>query len=466
LIALLWKSVQEGLLVAVPTIVVGAGETRITRKASMPAGQTTLLVVDDDEMNRDMLSQRLKRNGYDVVVAADGGSALQWIRDRRFDLILLDVMMPGLNGMEVLAKLRETHSAIDLPIIMATARGESEEVVKALRLGANDYVTKPLDFAVVLARVQTHLALKRMAEQLQQLERSLAEQNRELEQTNARLAKVNGRMSHDLKAAARIQETFLPRELPPVPGTAFAWIYRPCDELAGDGLNVIPLGGGRTALYILDVSGHGVVAALLSVTLSRFLSHPSEPSSVLGHGGAARDRFEIAPPAKVADRLNRLFPFDSSTEQFATMLYGILNSVTGEFRYVSAGHPGPVHLRAGAVPLILESEGSPIGLAEDPYEERSVGLAAGDRLYLYSDGLSEAMDSSGERFGDARLLEAIGRGRSEPLTEGVTALLGEIERWRGAAGAQDDVSILAVEISAVACPGEPHLEDQTGERLR
>jgi sigma-B regulation protein RsbU (phosphoserine phosphatase) len=277
-------------------------------------------------------------------------------------------------------------------------------------------------------------------------------------------------MSRDLRAAARIQETFLPRELPPVPGTAFAWIYRPCDELAGDGLNVIPLGGERTGLYILDVSGHGVAAALLSVTLSRVLSHPSEPSSILGREGAVRDRLEIAPPAEVADRLNRLFPFDISTEQFATMIYGVLNSATGEFRYVSAGHPGPVHLPAGARPVILESEGFPIGLAEDPYEERSVRLAAGDRLYLYSDGLPEAMDRTGEPFGDDRLLETIGRGRSKPLRESVTALVGDIELWRGAAGAQDDVSILAVEIAAEASPGEPHLEpvsashDSTGVR--
>ncbi len=424
----------------------------------MSARRTSLLVVDDDEMNRDVLWQRLRRKDYDVVAAPDGESALRLIGDHRFDLVLLDVMMPGLNGMDVLKKLRETHSAIDLPIIMATARGESTEIVKALGLGANDYVTKPLDFPVVLARVQTHLALKRMAEELRELERSLAERNRELEQTNAQLAKLNGRMSRALKAAARIQETFLPRDLPSVPGAAFAWIYRPCDELAGDGLNVIPLDGGRTALYILDVSGHGVAAALLSVALSRVLSHPSEPSSILGRRGVVRQPLEILPPAEVADRLNRLFPFDTSIEQFATMLYGVLDSGTGEFRYVSAGHPGPVHLPAGARPVILESEGSPIGLAEDPYEERSIRLAAGDRLYLYSDALPEAMDQAGELFGDHRLLDAIGRTRSEPLQEAVAALDSEIERWCGAAGAQDDVSILAVEISAALSPGEAHLE--------
>ena len=401
--------------------------------AETPAVQNCVLVVDDNEMNRDMLSRRLQRKGCDVTVAGDGELALELIRDHQFDLVLLDVMMPGLNGLEVLKTLRETHTAIDLPIIMVTAHRESEDIVKALTLGANDYVTKPLDFPVVLARVQTQLALKRAAEQVQQLERALAERNRELEQTNSRLETVNGRMSRDLKAAAKIQEAFLPREALHVPGLAFAWTYRPCDELGGDGLNVIPLGGRRVGLYLLDVSGHGVASALLSVTLSRVLSPPPDPSSILVRDGNGSDRSEITPPAEVADRLNQLFPFDAATGQFTTMIYGVLDAATGEFRYVSAGHPGPVHLPAGAGPVILESQGLPIGLAEDAYEEQSIRLAAGDRLYLYSDGVPEAMDPDGEEFGYARLLQSIGRGRSEPLQEDVAALLGEIERWRGGA---------------------------------
>lgn len=429
------------------------------------AGQNCVLVVDDNEMNRDMLSRRLQRKGCDVTVAHDGHVALELIRDHRFDLILLDVMMPGLNGLEVLKTLRETYTATDLPIIMVTAHRESEDIVQALTLGANDYVTKPLDFPVVLARVQTQLALKRAAEQVKQLEQALAERNQELEQTNARLEKVNGRMSRDLKAAAKIQETFLPRETIRVPGLSFAWTYRPCDELGGDGLNIIPLGGRRVGLYVLDVSGHGVASALLSVTLSRILSSPSEPSSILVRDGNVPGQPDITPPAEVADRVNQLFPFDAATEQFTTMIYGVLDSETGEFRYVSTGHPGPVHLSAGAGPVILESQGLPIGLAEDAYEERSVCLVAGDRLYLYSDGVPEAMDPAGEPFGNTRLLQTIGRGRSEPLQDDVTALLVEIERWRGAASAQDDIAILAVEVSAAAGGGEPGVANQTGGSL-
>ena len=194
--------------------------------------------------------------------------------------------------------------------------------------------------------------------------------------------------------------------MPRVSGTDFAWIYRPCDELAGDGLNIIPLDDENVALYILDVSGHGVASALLSVTLSRLLSPPSDPSSILIRNGNVSNRFKITPPADVAAHLNRLFPFDSATEQFATMVYGILNAATGEFRYVSAGHPGPVHLPRGTDPVILESPGSPIGLATEAYEERLIRLEYGDRLYLYSDGVPDAMNPTGQPFGNAQLLSS------------------------------------------------------------
>ena len=159
-------------------------------------------------------------------------------------------------------------------------------------------------------------------------------------------------------------------------------------------------------------------------------------------------------PAEVAARLNRLFPFDAATEQFATLVYGILNVATGEFRYVSAGHPGPVHLPAGAEPVMLASEGFPIGLASDVDEERSIHLRSGYRLFLYSDGVSEAMDSVGEQYGEARLLKVIGHGRSTPLQESVATLVNEIARWHGSEKPQDDISILALDVSVASGLGE------------
>src|SRR5436190_472802 len=141
----------------------------------------SLLIVDDEELNREGLARRLRRDGYAVTLARSGREAIELLGERRFDLVLLDIMMPGMNGLEVLKFLRRVDSLIDLPIIMVTAKGESEDMVEALELGANDYVTKPLDFPVVLARLRTQLALKRAVAQVTELEQKLGARNKELE---------------------------------------------------------------------------------------------------------------------------------------------------------------------------------------------------------------------------------------------------------------------------------------------
>jgi adenylate cyclase len=154
------------------------------RPAAMASG--TLLVVDDVEMNRDMLSRRLSARGYTVLTAASGLEALETIATQPLDLVLLDVMMPGMSGLEVLQRLRKDHSVAELPVIMATARDQGEHVVEALRLGANDYVTKPLDFPVVQARTETQLALKRAMEEIRRLADGLELRNHFIRQTFGR----------------------------------------------------------------------------------------------------------------------------------------------------------------------------------------------------------------------------------------------------------------------------------------
>jgi sigma-B regulation protein RsbU (phosphoserine phosphatase) len=399
-----------------------------------------ILVVDDTPANLQVLAGMLKDRGYRVRPVPSGKLAIQAAGRNPPDLILLDINMPEMNGYDVCEHLKRDDKLKGIPIIFISALTEQLDKVKAFATGGVDYITKPFQMEELHARVETHLKLRRL--------------QIELEETNSQLSKVNHRMSRDLQAAAKIQESFLPGNVR-IPGVNFAWIYRPCDELAGDGLSIILLGDRKVGLYILDVSGHGVASALLSVTLSRLLSPPSEPSSILIRNGLIQDgdvcdRFEITPPAEVATRLNRLFPFDGATEQLTTMVYGILNAATGEFRYVSAGHPGPVHLPSHGDPVILESDGFPIGLADEVYQERSVHLEPGDRLYIYSDGVPEAMNPAGEQLGNARLLEAIAQGRSEPLQENVATLVGKITRWHGAERPHDDISILAVEISVVS----------------
>jgi len=403
------------------------------------AKPASILVVDDVSANLQVLSGMLKDRGYKVRPVPSGELALMAARKAPPDLILLDINMPEMNGYEVCGHLKADPALRGIPVIFISALNENLDKVKAFAVGGVDYLTKPFQMEELHARVETHLKLRRL-----QLE---------LEETNSQLERVNRRMSRDLEAAAEIQKTFLPVATLRVPGLEFAWCYQPCDELAGDGLSIIPLGDGKVGLYVLDVSGHGVPSALLSVTLSRLLSPPAEPSSILNRNRDTLDRIEITPPGEVADRLNRYFPYDVATEQFATLMYGVLDVSTGDFRHVSAGHPGPLHLPAGKGPVILESPGFPIGLAEAPYAEQSVYLAEGDRLYLYSDGLPDAMNPVGERFGDARLLDAIDRGRTQPIREGIAAMMAEITRWHGGESPQDDISILGVELAAASNPG-------------
>lgn len=397
----------------------------------MQTDRGSLLLVDDNEAVRGFLAHYLEREGFVVTGAGDGQQALTCVKERRPDLILLDVVMERFSGLEVLTALRREHSATDLPVIVASALGQSADVVEALRLGANDYVTKPLDYPVVLARVQTQLALKRSVDRIRALERNLERRNTELEQAN-RL------MKRDLEAAAQVQAALLPAALPRLPGAQFAWQFRPSTELAGDLLNVMPLGEQQVGLYVLDVVGHGVAAALLAVMAHRVLSR------------AVLAGTEPATPAAVARHLQREFPWDPTTGKFFTLQYGALDLGGGTYRFVSAGHPGPICVPRDGPARNLTVPGFPIGLGDGVYEEQALKLRPGDRLYLYSDGLPDAQGPSLKRFGEPRVLAKLEHDRSDPLGDSVMNLLREVEAWCAPGAPHDDISILGVEI-APAC---------------
>jgi sigma-B regulation protein RsbU (phosphoserine phosphatase) len=387
-----------------------------------------LLVVDDNEMNRDLLSRRLRKKGHEVQVAEDGAEALEMIQSEAFDVVLLDIMMPVMDGFEVLEKIREKHGPSELPVIMATAKTESEDIVAALKIGANDYVMKPFDFPVVLARVHTQLELKKGRDALAQAHR---------------------RMKRDLEAAAAIQQTLLPAEKPEVPGARCAWRYVPCDELAGDTLNVIRLDDKTTGLFVLDVSGHGVPSSLLSVTLSRLMSGAPDASSVLWKREPGSGEIRVASPMEVAAELSHQFPCDDATH--FTLVYGMLDVDSRILTYISAGHPPMIHLRRSSAPVFHRSTGLPIALVPDDLapiviQQAKVSLEPGDRLYLYSDGIPEARSSDREEFGEARTADVLQACMDRGLVESIDVLLREVWDWSGGKGPGDDVSILAIEI--------------------
>jgi serine phosphatase RsbU (regulator of sigma subunit) len=295
-------------------------------------------------------------------------------------------------------------------------------------------LTQHVDFMGGFSR-----AFNSMTQQLQEAFAKIDRQNQEL-------SHANQRMKRDLDAAARVQHTLLPDNLPEVPGLSFAWSYRPCDELAGDALNIVRINDDLIAVYLLDVSGHGVPAALLSVTVTRSL-HPraaGAASLVTGPGPNA----EAVDPVQVATRLNSMYPMASNGEHYFTMIYGLLDVHTRRLRFTVAGHPGPIVAPAEGEARRLEVSGFPIGMIEGvEYDESVIDLQPGDRLYLHSDGLTEEVNPQKEEFGDERLLSAVAEGQSLSLNDSVESLVGKVVAWRGEEHLRDDVSILAIAVA-------------------
>lgn len=267
-----------------------------------------------------------------------------------------------------------------------------------------------------------------------------------LEKTNVHLTRINRRMRKNLESAARVQQALLPDRMPRLEGVEFAWKFKPCDELAGDILNVFRLNRKSVGLYLLDVSGHGTAAALLAVSISRMLSPRALSSSFVREEDPDAEDYKVVPPARVAQQLNEHFPWDPETGQFFTLIYGVLDGEALTFRYVSAGHPGPAVFVAGADPYIPRSSGLPIGLSSAPYEEHCIQLSPGDRLHLYSDGVTEAMNKKRELFGVSRLLESLRCNCGCPLAECQDKLMADLEAFRGSSRFNDDISLLSLEV--------------------
>jgi phosphoserine phosphatase RsbU/P len=404
---------------------------------------SSVLIVDDNEGAAAALARGLEGRGYEVRTAANGAMALALLVERRFDLVLLDVVMPLIGGLEVLKLIRQSFSPATLPVIMTTANDETADIVQALGMGANDYVTKPLDFEVIVARMRTQLALKYSMQHVLELEGRLKARNADLESANAKLVRNAEERQKELETAARVQGALLPGLHPRMRGARFAWAFEPCQELAGDSLNIHFLDPEHVAFFVLDVSGHGVAASLLAVAATRILSANCADDSILINKSADGTCSEPASPVEVAGRLNQKFAWESGAGQYLTLFYALFNTRTRNLSYVCAGHPGAIRISRTSAPAILDGGGLPIGIGEG-YEQRSVVLEPGDRIFLYSDGVTEAMNAARELLGRQGLTRILSAGSGAALDENVAQLVAYVKQWQDGA-LRDDVTVLAME---------------------
>jgi sigma-B regulation protein RsbU (phosphoserine phosphatase) len=379
----------------------------------------SILVVDDTPANLRLLSQMLSQEGYRVRAVTSGTRALASVQVSRPDLILLDIKMPELNGIEVCEHLKADPRTRDIPIIFVSALDELEDKVQAFAAGGVDYITKPFQFAEVLARVETHLALRKLQEQLRDANRKLRDANR--------------RFERELALAGRVQASFLPSELPLTPGWQIAAALKPARQTSGDFYDVISLPNGRLGLLVADVVDKGVGAALfmaLCRTLIRTYAsrHPARPELVLS-------------------AVNHRVLSETETDQFVTAFYGILDPATGTLTYCNAGHPPPLLFgrEPGKVAQPLTRTGMALGIVEtEDWEQATARLAPGDVLVLYSDGVTDAENGQEAAFTQQRLQACVRANLERSAQEIQGALLGEIKEFVGQAIQFDDVTLMVV----------------------
>jgi sigma-B regulation protein RsbU (phosphoserine phosphatase) len=248
-------------------------------------------------------------------------------------------------------------------------------------------------------------------------------------------------LERDLRLAARVQQALLPPPEIQAGELRIAHAFLPCDDLAGDGVGIVSLPGNRLGIYLLDVSGHGVAAALLSFTLTHLLSPTMEGSLLTESTGTGMATIS---PSRVAARLNRQFPMDR-TRQFFTLIYGNIDPASGRFQYAMAGHPAPLLLPHNGTPAPVAGAGLPIGVVDDAaYDDETLTLQPGDRLYCYTDGIIEAFNAQGEAFGQSRLLAEIAHWRARPLRAGLDGIAAAVRAWSDGP-IKDDISLLAIE---------------------
>src|SRR5438132_2023323 len=376
-----------------------------------------ILVVDDDAVSRKILARLLASAGYQCHECEDGAEALALVHAKRPSLLLLDFDMPGLNGTEVLKTLRSDSdpAVAQIPAIMLTGHGGEESEVLCLEAGADDFVTKPINAAVLRARIETQLRLRSMRRQLQQ-------QNDELEEWRRNLER-------DLAAARLTQQSLIPQKPPELAGWEVADCYRPVIQVGGDIYGWLRVPDGRILFWIADATGHGASAALLTA-LAKLLFY---------HGCVEHDA-----PAAIMQTVNNDFRSIFGARSFMTAMCVALDPASGRANVVGAGHPPLLIARHDGGADSIASSAPPLGLVERTrFIETIVNLRRGEAFVLYTDGLFGAANDEKPRLTPEHLAKMIDR--SAPSAEALLmSMMNQAMPADSEHSLPDDVAALAV----------------------
>ena len=394
-----------------------------------------ILAVDDSRPNVILLEKTLSKDGYEVMTAAGGEEALaitleSFESGQPPDLVLLDVMMPGMDGFEVCRRLKRMAQEFEafVPVVLLTALDKVEDKVTGFESGADDYLVKPPARDELLARVRSMMRIK-------DLQEGLLQANRQLEDAQAELER-------EIEIVGQIQRSFLPEDFPSHPDLRLAACYVPSAQAGGDYYDVIEIDKQHWGLVVADVTGHGasaaVVMAVTHLLMRSFVNTFKYPSTAL---------------KVVNEKLNEHL----SSEHFVTMFYGVLDLVPRKqdrglnFTFSSAGH-NPMYLvrsGVGQVDELRTELGFPLrSFMSDEYDEAQAVIMPGDKLVLFTDGLVENSNGHGEIFEERRIVDVLTATVGANAEDTVARLHQELESFCGDEPLRDDLTMFVLHYDA------------------
>ena len=389
----------------------------MNRDVTIGQRPASILIVDDVAANLQVLTGMLDDRGYLTRPVTSGKMALLAAQNDPPDLVLLDITMPGMDGYEVCARMKANEKLKDIPVIFISALHETLDKVKGFSVGGLDYVTKPFQFEEVHARVETHLKLRRLQFQLEEQNRLLLESRQAL--------------MLQLSQAADYVLSLIP---PPIREGSIRtdWRLIPSFQLGGDSLGYHWIDKDHFAMYLLDVCGHGVGPALMSVSVLDMLRSQSLPDA------------DFRMPAQVLRALNRAFPMKKHNDLYFTAWYGVFNKASRELRYAGGGHPPALILNAAGQAVNVPVSGLLLGW--DPhavYEDSILKISSTAELCVFSDGCYEVQLPDGNMWSHeefkALLIRTLANGVSD-----LDALYNHVRKIGGREVLEDDFSILKV----------------------
>jgi len=404
-------------------------ETELETATDSEPMQHRILIADDQKDVLDALQLLLKGRGYILETVSTPADLLAALAQREFDLLLMDLnyardTTSGREGLDVLGHLKEM--ADPPPVVAMTGWATVGLAVATMQHGVSDFVEKPWTNSRLLEILEKQIEMGR---ERRESRRRANEEKHAREEALHHLEE----QEREIAEAKAIQEKLLPREIPQLAGYEIASSWQSAGTVGGDYFDLLPLGPNALGLCIADVAGKGIPAALLMCNLQAAVRGLCSPS---------------LSPEDLCNSLNSLVWRNTHTDRFITLFYGQLDGATRRLRYANAGHNAPFVVRANGSHQRLQEGGGVLGVfAEQSYSMAEVQLVPGDRVVLFTDGVTEACNSDGEEFGDARLLALLQEHRALPAADIQRKIVAAISEFSGG-HRTDDATLLVLSVGA------------------